>query len=667
MIPNFKEILDELSYRVEGGIPDLNKESHVNHLIDILRENGISDAAHLAQKARVYFSFINEDDIIKNKKSGNVYVVKQMDPNYHVKPTPAEIQKAKQKNGGKLPTQEPTAKPVKGASVFGKGKGADVFSKEKSSTYKASEEQNQSIDSINDRVTLQTKQHYKNGFIKGAAPGNAGSMLNENGSNDVAQYCMESGNTDVGRACVYLYSQLKGGKLLQANSEGSAAAGISVKTLRELREKNPELKTLNDAALSRVLIAASSGVIKANDSKKAIEANGWKEEDCVMHGFFGDKTGLEAQLEFVRKSNRILGPDGTEIPKNIALDLIANSGKAANPSDTAQFTYNSKTGETIIQFSSDKDSFDAIVAQSSFAKEGEIKKSHIDKLISEGKINQKGGAALKDLIDKQTEKLNKIESGLRNVASIPAEAMLKLDSKKVGSVLKTISGGADPMKYYNKIVPKYGKTEKEAISNFLNKAKDTPEKLSKDEGEIVSRLKKSFGLDELVAKKIDDIRRKSVDVERQMLDEMNRVKVSLKDGSKVGLGNYMDALNFIDKFHMGGAMGDKHGVFAYPGLFKVVCGFGVINDDIISGCMNTKDMDTFIKKFGSEKEELQRSKTNSITGSVRVAYFLNDKGQRVRIGEKRQRSKTGEMGRFNTVYKWDKDTIGCFKRKNGLA
>ena len=60
MIPNFKEILAELSYRVDGGIPDLTKESHVNHLINILRENGVSDAAHLAQKARVYFSYLNE-------------------------------------------------------------------------------------------------------------------------------------------------------------------------------------------------------------------------------------------------------------------------------------------------------------------------------------------------------------------------------------------------------------------------------------------------------------------------------------------------------------------------------------------------------------------------------------------------------------------------------
>ena len=151
-----------------------------------------------------------------------------------------------------------------------------------------------------------------------------------------------------------------------------------------------------------------------------------------------------------------------------------------------------------------------------------------------------------------------------------------------------------------------------------------------------------------------------------MLDEMNKIKVPIS-GGKVGMGDYMDALNFIDKFHMAGAMGDTHGVFKYDGLFKVVCGFGVIDNNIIRGCVNTKNQDDFIRKFGSEKEELQRSKTNNITGSVRIAYFLNDKGQRIRIGEKRQRSKTGETGRFNTVYKWDKDTINCFKRKNGLA
>ena len=89
-----------------------------------------------------------------------------------------------------------------------------------------------------------------------------------------------------------------------------------------------------------------------------------------------------------------------------------------------------------------------------------------------------------------------------------------------------------------------------------------------------------------------------------------------------------------------------------------------ITNDIISSCIGTKNQDDFIQKFGSEKEEFQLSKENQITGSVRIAYFLNDKGQKVRLGEKRQRSKTGATGRFNTVYKWDNDTINCFQRKN---
>ena len=60
MIINFQEILKELEYRVEHGIIDLTKEEQVTKLVEILRENGISDANEMAQKARVYFSYINE-------------------------------------------------------------------------------------------------------------------------------------------------------------------------------------------------------------------------------------------------------------------------------------------------------------------------------------------------------------------------------------------------------------------------------------------------------------------------------------------------------------------------------------------------------------------------------------------------------------------------------
>ena len=51
-------------------------------------------------------SLLREEDVVKNKKTGNVYVVKNFDPNKHDKPTPAEIDKAKAANGGKLPTSD---------------------------------------------------------------------------------------------------------------------------------------------------------------------------------------------------------------------------------------------------------------------------------------------------------------------------------------------------------------------------------------------------------------------------------------------------------------------------------------------------------------------------------------------------------------------------------
>jgi hypothetical protein len=120
---NFQEILKELEYRVESGIIDLTKEEQVTKLAQILKENGVSDANELAQKARVYFSYLNEEDIVKNKKSGNIYVVSKMNPSVHDKPTPKEIENAKKASGGKLPTgDKPTS--VKPLPKTGKQKDA---------------------------------------------------------------------------------------------------------------------------------------------------------------------------------------------------------------------------------------------------------------------------------------------------------------------------------------------------------------------------------------------------------------------------------------------------------------------------------------------------------------------------------------------------------------
>ena len=65
---NFEEILLELSYRVPEGIVNLTKEGHVNTLVEILKENGVKNANEIAQKARVYFSYINEASLSEAPK-----------------------------------------------------------------------------------------------------------------------------------------------------------------------------------------------------------------------------------------------------------------------------------------------------------------------------------------------------------------------------------------------------------------------------------------------------------------------------------------------------------------------------------------------------------------------------------------------------------------------
>jgi hypothetical protein len=93
---------------------------------------------------------LREDDIVKNKKTGNVYVVKQMNPEKHDKATPDEIDKAKAKSGGVLPkvgqepptSQEPQQQKPQGQKLSG----VDF----KSSAEKTKEKSNSDIPMLKD-------------------------------------------------------------------------------------------------------------------------------------------------------------------------------------------------------------------------------------------------------------------------------------------------------------------------------------------------------------------------------------------------------------------------------------------------------------------------------------------------------------------------------------
>ena len=69
--PIIKKILTEWSYRVHDGMPDVNNPMHLVHLKESLQHLNIDEDVIDLMMNKLY-----EDDIVKNKKSGNTYVVK---------------------------------------------------------------------------------------------------------------------------------------------------------------------------------------------------------------------------------------------------------------------------------------------------------------------------------------------------------------------------------------------------------------------------------------------------------------------------------------------------------------------------------------------------------------------------------------------------------------
>lgn len=141
---NFEEILKELEFRVPNGIINLNQESQVTTLVEILRENGVSDANEYAQRARAIFGFINEtanplDKTItyrgKDKKQHKIKVASGLSydethPGYIAAINSLKADKVSpEKIKGLVSKSKKSDKP-KGTPVFDTP-GTDVFSKEK--------------------------------------------------------------------------------------------------------------------------------------------------------------------------------------------------------------------------------------------------------------------------------------------------------------------------------------------------------------------------------------------------------------------------------------------------------------------------------------------------------------------------------------------------------
>ena len=107
-----QKILTEWSYRVHDGMPDINNPMHLVNLEDTLNELRLPK--EVSQKLLQNLRQTKEDDLVKNKKSGNVYGVNKHNPDTQdlVKKDASDSEIEKAEKGEDIPNDDKKTTPV---------------------------------------------------------------------------------------------------------------------------------------------------------------------------------------------------------------------------------------------------------------------------------------------------------------------------------------------------------------------------------------------------------------------------------------------------------------------------------------------------------------------------------------------------------------------------
>jgi hypothetical protein len=586
---------------------------------------------------------IDEDIYVKNKKSGSVYKVKKHNAETQDLASDDEIETAKAKRD---------------------------TSKQKLEKGEFDPQENK--ESINSFIEV--------GFSDSeGAPGSPGSMLNEIVSITSATDSFNSGKPfDYNSQLESNVNKLKGSGLGDENDGTAPPSGVTLKEARDIAKKYG----VSVGLAGKCIIATRAAQSKNNHiTEKIVNVNGL--ENAKATPFFGDKNGLKAQENMINSTKGKVMLGNTEVSKEEAVKIIRSGGGGANPSDTAIFVTDEKTGDTYMTFYSDKDNVNAIVAQSSLRAEGQVKKEQIQKLAENGKLTKEQAEKVESIINESVKEHERLEAELDNVTAGPAKHLLKQDPSKLADIAKTASAGREPDKYWKKAVTnqllskKPNKamlaelpeghsnppTDAEMTTAFVKYANNPESTLTKDQQRLISDMNKATDGPK-IGGNIGEIRKKTIESDMNMLNKLNDTTIKLDDGTEVGMGNYLEAESVVEKLHLNMMFGGK-GVYSDSDAFYQESGGVKVDKDTLSKCMPFSNKNNMISNFevGEEREVTKRG-SDVITGGSKIVYAVTKEGERIAIGEKKQRSKQGDLGKLSTVYNYSPEIQKCFK-KNG--
>jgi len=677
MITDLNKILVEWAYRISDGKPDVSNKAKLLKLETVLYDFGWSREA----RAELLNTLIREDDVVKNKKTGNVYTVKNHNPETQdlVKKNASKddikkIDKAKEKGDEEKPK-------VSMSSTIDRGGDSEV----KNLAFKYG--------------FKEVKDKDGNTIFK-PAPGNAGSLLNEIVSGEVAQMLEENPNLSDEELIDILEDRFGKTELFKSkgkngNSGSKLAGGLTKKDIDVPKGRNVGL-------YSKLFLAVKSGRRKHNKALDKAEKRGFK--NPKMENYYGHSSSFDAMVNDI-KDKQVIGPNGEEISQEEAEELIRSGGGGDNPSDTATLVFDGSSNKVIMLFHSDKDSTDAIVAQSSANAEAVANEKNVDRLVKDGKITEEQAEAVKGKNRELVDTLDDIEKELKQVVTGPGKWFQKNVEPKdaINSIKndKNTDGSEDKNKTSTKwksVVNQRGElnsklrkylpdgvdhrtvTDEQALDAFLKfmadedkgvDAKGNPIEPTDDQVTLMERLNSRFvekGAPDIFTQ-LEDIRNRTLQAQRDFTKDNDEIKIDV-DGKEVGLGTFLEGGTVWKQFHLEAANSDsKVGVHKYPGMFETNHAGLAVDGETLVGCMggDVKNQNDFVThlEVGDIEEQKGVSGTQKglTTGGKRLVYAITAGGEKIEIGQKTMRTKRGKTGKLATDYKWSKDMKDCFSKK----
>ena len=512
------------------------------------------------------------------------------------------------------------------------------------------------------------------------APGNRGSMLNETTSIiSSTKYLNNKEDFNFEEALSENVEKLKDSKLGNENDGTKPAGRVKMSEAKIVAEKYG----ISVGLASKIIIATRAAEKKHKRVKtKIIEKNNITNYDSVP--LFGDAEGKETQKNLVNKTKGEIRLGNKLVTKEEALEIIEAGGGGKNPSDTAIFVVDKDTGNLYMTFFSDKDATNAIVAQSSLTAENEFKKQEIDNLVKDGILSEEDATYYKSQMDTAVKQFQELENSLSEVVNGPGEHLQSQNVDDLVEKAKKLSGGKNPDKYWKAVVvgkftsprnPAYKSINALLPEGHSNPPSDSemmeayikwinlPENqgnLSKPDQRVVTDLSNQTNGPKL-GSALGEIRKKSVEVDLNLIKKLDEKKVMI-DGKEVGLGTLLEAKSVSEKLHLDILFGGD-GVYQDDDAFCQENGGVTVTKEVMEKCLPFKTKNEAFSHFevGEEVDQVERG-GKVVTGGSKIVYAYSKDGNRYPIGEKKQRSKQGPLGKLSTVYNFHPELQKCFDK-----